>query len=394
MATAAAAATKSTAHTSSTASGAPRREADATSRVAVSRMPAVAAASAVPLEGDYDFVQNLNDAEQLLADGRNENARRLFREIHIQSLTPDFGLDSLIPTHCLLGIAHSYPEGKDRTDNAADAYTALNVVYANTREWDRLNNQQKSSAYLTLRSCLKQLKPLIPEDKVEAHQDVDAKIAECSKFILPLDAFHDIVKEADEYLQNNEIENARNSYLAALTFIGEKTEIEFLVGRAFCLLKLTETYTNDTDIKAQLRTSAQIALFSLYDHRASLYTTGKYDRVDAFKMLIGYLRALRSMTLERVDRQAIQERIDACKPQIPAEASQIRLRRAPPAPAAPSGPTGRGSAPPPESPPRKVAPGSPDGSCNLCRLIIACVFIAAIAVAGVTLYRRYVVKIN
>jgi hypothetical protein len=392
MAMAAAAVSRSTA--SSTASGVGASGTDRTSRVARSHIAETASASSAPLGGAYDFEQHLIDAEQLLADGRNEEARRLFHQIHMQTLTPNFSLASLIRTHCLLGFAYSYPESKERTKHAADACTAINVVYANKHAWDPLNNEQKSSAYLALRSCFKRIKPLIPGNEVDAHQEIDAKIVECSKFILPLDAFHEMTKEADEYLGNDDLGNARDSYEAALASIDEKNGIEFLVGRAYCFLKLTGIYPNNSDIRARLRSTAQDVLFSLYDHRASLYETGQYTRVEAFKLLIGYLRHLHTLTLEGTERKAIQERIEACRPEIPEEASQIRTRRRASAPAAPSGPSGRGSAPPPESPPKKVRPNPSDRSCNLCRLIIACVFIAAIAVVGVALYRRHIVKVS
>jgi hypothetical protein len=308
---------KPTVNTSSTASGAGSLDADPISRVAIARMAGTSSSSGTALTGDasadYDFQKNLEAAESKLLEGKNDTALQIFSEIQGRIKKAKLPETSFFPLRCFLGLADCSPPA-DRVRYSTLAYCTLIKVYA-LRDWYAADI---SSTHAELRWHLKKLRPLIPETESSILAQIDEMIAECANHILPIDAFNEKVKEADEAFKTNKI-TTRVLYTEALALIADKLQIEFEVARGVCLLKLTKTYQiNDPD-RAQVRDRAQEAIFSLFDKSASLYETGKYTRVDAFRLLIGYLRVLRFLTSDIVNHQEIQAKIDACKLEIPEE---------------------------------------------------------------------------
>jgi hypothetical protein len=421
MATAATPATKSTSSSSSSSSHAVPPSTAATSRAARRGMAEAASASGVSLAGGsapYDFLQNLEVAEKLLQKGNNEAAQRIFGEIAARAEDTELPETSLFLARCLLGLAYSYPEGTVRTNYAAKVYTALNKVYAYKPEWEALTKEELSSAHLDLRSCFKRLRPLIPAKEVAALGEVDTKISECSALILPLDEFHEKVKEADAFF-NNDKPHARKLYEEALLTIEGRDEIDYLLARAPCLLKLIGTCAKEDAARAVLRNTAQDIIFNLYKNNELLCEGGKYTKGEAFSLILGYLRLLRELTPSRQAGYtrlslAIQSRIDACKKEVPEESAAAPTREgrsaaasstasrpssaslAPPPAAAPISPssTRTGPTPPPGKTPKKLTPVPSGGSWGLGKIFLALVFIAAVAVAGVVLYRRHIVKVS
>ncbi|HEY5236367.1 MAG TPA: hypothetical protein VIJ14_09335 [Rhabdochlamydiaceae bacterium] len=414
-------ATKSTSSSSSRSSLAVPPSTASTSRAARRGMAEAASASGASLaDGSvpYDFLQNLEVAEKLLQKGNNEAAQRIFREIAVRSEGTELPETSLFLARCLLGIAYSYPEGVERTNYAAKVYTALNKVYAYKPEWEALTKEELSSAHLDLRSCFKRLRPLIPAKEAAALEEVDTKISECSALILPLDQFHEKVKEADAFF-NNDKPHARKLYEEALLTIEGRDEIDYVVARAPCLLKLIGTCAKEDAARAVLRNTAQEVIFNLYNKNELLCEGGKYTKEEAFRLILGYLRLLRTLTPMSVPPNrhtrlslAIQTRIDACKKEVPEEFAAAPTREgrsaaasstasrpssaslAPPPAAAPTSPGSTRTGPTPGTPPKKVTPVPSDGSWGLGRIFFALVFIAAIAAAGVALYRRHIVKVS
>ncbi len=367
---------KSTALTSSPAAGAGSPGADLTSKVALARMTETPSSSGTALTGDasadYNFQKHLEDAESKLLEGNKETALSMFSEIKGRIEKAKLPQASFFPLRCLLGLMNSSTIEDEKHRYFADFLKTLVPVYASRKNWLA---DDTSSAHSELRWLLNKFRLRIPKNQSLdlLIGKVDGMIAECAKHILPIDAFYEMVKEADEAVKTKDLKLARALYKNALALIADKFQIEFEVARGTCLLKLTGTYQKDEPDRANMRNQAQEAIFSLFTKRASLYEAGKYTRVDAFKLLISYLRSLRLLTLDSiVNYNAIQNKINACKEEIPEELLKSKT--------------------PASDPHRRVTPGSPDGSWSLGRLFIA-VVCAALAVASVALYQRYSVKL-
>ena len=162
---------------------------------------------------------------------------------------------------------------------------------------------------------------LIPPTNFEMIADIKAKIAECTQSTLPIDAFREKVREADEAFERKDLVKAGQLYNEALPIIVGRSENECRFALVDCFLKLTKTYPLDDRSRASTRDRAQAILFDLYNEECSLYGLGsKYTKVGVFTALFHNLIALRELTLKKdPNHNAIEERIGAIESAIPAK---------------------------------------------------------------------------
>jgi hypothetical protein len=300
----------------------PSRAAEVSSK-ALSRMP-VASSSAASLKGAattrFNFIEKLTTANHLADKGQYDEARSVFAEIDEQLKATKQKKDSLIPVNYYLGLAYTYPAGsKERKDNAAQAYTALNFVCAYNKHWKTASEVKRSAYFCALRSCYEELKPLVPETETEAHEDIETKLAECSPYILRLHAFDAIVNLADRCIRQNDLANAAKLYNEALQFIQHQKGTEFLFPRADCRLSYIGI-CDDPIKKKMLSLQAKEAVFQLYDAKEDLCTGDPSKKTTIINQLIGCLEDLAKLFPDEstIHYHDIQARIAECKKELTA----------------------------------------------------------------------------
>ena len=207
------------------------------------RAPSSSPVSLVGVEGQaYDFHGKLVEAYQLLNSEEFEEAKGLFQEIQGQIFGSGLAADSLIGAHCYIGIAYSLPVGPEREEAAKNALLALTGVDLNTRNWDTLSPEQKSTAFLEFRVCCKKVLPLIPERDRKNIQAVQEKIIAFTKWITPLDEFNERLGGADRFAEKKEFSKARKLYEEALHVIEKESGAIFMIANATCSLKYASTF--------------------------------------------------------------------------------------------------------------------------------------------------------
>jgi|GEM_PF-848532 len=354
---------------------------------------AVSTSGAPPLTSakheKYDFEKQLRTAEDKLLEDKREEAQLILNEIYDRFQGIVFPATCFYVSRYYLALSLSYPPGKYRNRAVITANIALRNVYLSR---EKVKEDDVSSFYSTLRLLLKQLKTLTPEENTVDLLEIERRIEECERHILPIDAFQEMVKEGNDLLIKGDLKACRDAYEQALALIAKENGIEFQVGRIDCLIRLAHTYSKQPLEISEFCSRSKIAIFKLYDERASLYKS--YTKVRGLQMLSFWLTCLKTFTplTDTQNINEIQKRIDACAlepaaPPLSTSASPPTVTNQPAA-RAPMTPSAESAAPPSEKAPRQVTLNAPDFHSKIGMLVVTCACIALISVLSMALYHR------
>jgi len=361
---------------------------------------AVSTSETRPLTGakteKYDFEANLKTAETLLLEnneGNRKKAQLILTEIYDQFQGIELPATSFYRGRYYLALSLFYPPGEERTRSVRKAKGALHTVYQSR---EKVKGDDVSPFYSMLRLLLKQLKTLTPNENTVDSDEIDRRIKECERHILPIDTFQEMVKEGNDLLTQEDVTACRTVYEQALRFIEKEAGIEFQVARIDCLLRLTNTYRQDLLKTTECCSRTQVALFKLYNERASLYKSRHYTPVKALKMLISMFTFLKKFTpltdTQNIDE--IQKRITACELELAAKSQPTSASPSTPTvittsvTSAPTTPSAEPADPPSEKAPRQVTLNAPDFHNRVGMLLVACACIALVSVLSMALYHR------
>ncbi|HEX4840050.1 MAG TPA: hypothetical protein VFU89_06375, partial [Rhabdochlamydiaceae bacterium] len=162
----------------------------------------------------YDFGKNLLIAETKILKYKTNEARSKFQEVftHLQETRLP---ESFYPVRCYLGLALCCPPGNDRRRHALDAHSALQRLFAYTAS---MTGTDVSLFYSRLRWYLKKLWLLMLEAQTGEIDEIEDKIEECGRHILPIDAFNEMVMEGHE-LRIAGLKTCREVFKQALALI-------------------------------------------------------------------------------------------------------------------------------------------------------------------------------
>jgi len=288
------------------------------SQLAQSRFSQPAPASTPTLSENkaYDVPEKLYEAYQHLEAEENKEALQLFQEIGNQRETANLPKDSLVKVHCDLGLA--YADQCTRDLSVASAKENLRIAETNNQGWSSLDEGSKSKAFLELWSCYKLLLPLIPPHEKSSIQEITNKIDACNKYILPLDKFNAMVREADRCVERKEPGKAREIYYAALDLSLPRGQ-SCALARVSCHLKYISTYSKTASSRGTHLDTAMRLLNQLFSNRTEVCKEPAYlwepghtkDLVDLFKKLLALLPEGHN------SRTEIQNKIDICMSEVP-----------------------------------------------------------------------------
>ncbi|HEX4840355.1 MAG TPA: hypothetical protein VFU89_07945 [Rhabdochlamydiaceae bacterium] len=217
----------------------------------------------------YDLLFNLVKAYEFLETEENEKAEMIFREILNRQELVDLGKDSLLATHCLLGITYATSDSETtmKSESIVQAMRALTAVKDNTANWNGLDDGQKSKAFLELRTCYRLLLPLFdPLYNQKDISEINFQITQCTKQILPIDLFNDRVREADRCVQRLEPSNARRLYKQALQMeVG--SDVVSSLGAISCKLRYASTLSDNSSERVDFLRQVETKLNDLFSIR-------------------------------------------------------------------------------------------------------------------------------
>lgn len=350
----------------------------------------------------YDFEAKLKAAEENLLEGsedKREEARLILNELYDRFKDIKLPATSFYLGRYYLAVALYYPPDKDRNRHVKEANVALRNVYLSR---ETVKGNDVSPFYSLLRLLLKQLKTLTPKENTVDILEIERKIKECEPHILLIDAFKELIKEGNDLLTKGALQACRDAYEQALALIAKENGIEFQVGRIDCLLRLTNTYREDPLKTAECCSRTQVALFKLYNERASLYESRHYTPVQALKMLVSMFTYLKKFTpltdTQNIDE--IQKRITACELELAAKSQPTSASPSTPTvittsvTSAPTTPSAEPADPPSEKAPRQVTLNAPDFHNRVGMLLVACACIALVSVLSMALYHRINVTVS
>jgi hypothetical protein len=340
--------------------------------------------------------RSLKSVNKRIDEGKNDEARAILEEIDRYLKTKIHLKNCLAPALYYLGLAYTYPVGsKERTENAANAYQALKLVCQNNEAWKTFDEVKKSKAYCDLRTCYERLKPLVPENEIDALSEIDQKIAECNPHILPLEAFNAKVYEADRCVRQKNHEKAGRLYTAALKLIEGESGRNFMIPKVLCILKLANI-CEAPDMKLGLSTTAKATLFEIYKTIEAFFNADLTNKTDVYKQLHFCFLELAKLfpETETLTQLEIRYRIEECQkeftPEPPTPLPKTHRASSTTHPTAGSSETAG-----PGKTQRKYTQGSSgNGSWGMGRIFAALVFAAVAVAAGFAFYRRHIFKVD
>lgn len=255
---------------------------------------------------NYDFFVNLAKAYEFLETQENFSAEMIFREILTMSKGVDFGKDSLLATHCLLGIAYATKSSVHSTE----ALAALTGVKDNNGNWMSLDVRSISKAFLELRTCYRLLLPLIPLNETTKIQDISGEIDRCSILIRKEDLFDDKVREADRCVQRMELNEARFLYREASQIKVPPDGFRSLAAIS-CELKYASTLSKNSPERDDPLKKAETRLNESFSNRSGcpeeLQPQFLESLVDLFTKLLTLLPE------DYKGREEIQKNLETCE---------------------------------------------------------------------------------
>jgi hypothetical protein len=322
------------------------------------------------------MVEKYNQARTFLRGNQNEQARALFLE-----LIASFGRKEshfINSADCHIGVAYSYPEGSpERSTHVLEAKGLLDTALvkmlgAHSSDQATINTFQK------MRILYGEFIHLIPSDQAAIHQDVAARIKECSEQIPPLSNFYEKLHQA--HLVQDQPEVARRIINEVMPTILGNDHPEFTLARAMGYLRLAFTFTSGDD-RDRFALEAQALTFAAYDRKAELYANNdlKITVLNTFNTLFDGLSRL--ITANLAIQTQIREKLLEVREELKTLIATAKTN-------------GHSEAGGSTSPDRKVTPGPVDDSWKPLRLFIAFGIAAAVIAGAVFLGRRLITKLN
>jgi len=307
----------------------------------------------------YDFLVNLAKAYEFLETEEYFAANIIFSEILNMLKTVKLGKDSLLATHCLLGIGYATRSSVHSTE----ALAALTAVNDNTANWNGLDDGQKSKAFLELRTCYRLLLPFLhPEYNKKDIEEINKKISEYTKQILLIDLFDDRVREADRCVQRLKPRKARRLYREASQIKVTPDGFRSLAAIS-CELKYVSTLSKNSPERDDPLKKAETRLNESFSNRSGcpeeLQPQFLESLVDLFTKLLTLLPE------DYKGREEIQKNLEICE----SEHSKVAI------------PTGK----------RKVSTGFPSSikyAIVFCRCLV--LFLACVGAYTLAKYSRSV----